>query len=186
MANRINTDELNESLIIASVRKNKTIVPANNPVEVVRDTEPETALDNDQPKQLEQPEQEQPEQAQPKQLYQPEQVQPEQAQPEIIPVATESPKTSSSEPPKEEIRRKRKSPDYESLFIRESNITARLGKTVYIRKEYHDRILKIIQVIGANEVSLFSYIDNIIAHHFEMFQDDISQSYKQRISPDIF
>ena len=89
MANRINTDELNEKLIIASVQKNKTIVPANNPVEVVRDTEPETALDNDQPKQLEQPEQEQPEQ-----------VQPEQAQPEVIPVATESPKTSSPEPPK--------------------------------------------------------------------------------------
>jgi hypothetical protein len=51
MANRINTDELNEKLIIASVRKNKTIVPANNPVEVVRDTEPETTLDNEQPKQ---------------------------------------------------------------------------------------------------------------------------------------
>jgi hypothetical protein len=72
------------------------------------------------------------------------------------------------------------------MFIKESNITARLGKTVYIRKEHHDRILKIVQVIGANEVSLFSYIDNIIIHHFDMFQDDISQAYKQKVNHDIF
>jgi hypothetical protein len=76
--------------------------------------------------------------------------------------------------------------NYKSQFIKESNITARLGKTVYIRKEHHDRILKIVQVIGANEVSLFSYIDNVIAHHFETFQDDISQAYKDKISTDIF
>jgi RAB protein geranylgeranyltransferase component A len=80
----------------------------------------------------------------------------------------------------------KKSQDYKSLFIKDANITARLGKTVYIRKEHHERILKIVQVVGANEVFLFSYIDNIIAHHFETFQYDISQSYKNRISTDIF
>jgi hypothetical protein len=80
----------------------------------------------------------------------------------------------------------KKTQDYKSLFIKEANITARVGKTVYIRKEHHDRILKIVQVIGENEVSLFSYIDNIIAHHFESFQDDIAQSYKNKVSTDIF
>jgi hypothetical protein len=50
----------------------------------------------------------------------------------------------------------KKAQDYKSLFIKESNITARLGKTVYIRKEHHERILKIVRVIGANAVSLFS------------------------------
>jgi hypothetical protein len=88
--------------------------------------------------------------------------------------------------PKEESRRKRNTQDYENLFIRESNITARLGKTVYIRKEFHDRILKIVQVIGGNEVSLFSYIDNVLAHHFDAFQEDISLAYKQNISKDVF
>ncbi|KAA6340802.1 hypothetical protein EZS27_011347 [termite gut metagenome] len=85
------------------------------------------------------------------------------------------------EPQKEESRRKRgKGQDYETLFIKESNITARLGKTVYIRKEFHERIQKIVQVIGDNEVSLFSYIDNILSHHFESYQEDINQSYKQK------
>jgi hypothetical protein len=80
----------------------------------------------------------------------------------------------------------KKTQDYRSLFIKEANVTARLGKTVYIRKEHHERILKIVQVIGENEVSLFSYIDNIIAHHFDMFQDEITQSYRQKVNPDIF
>ncbi|MDR0836394.1 MAG: DUF3408 domain-containing protein [Tannerella sp.] len=76
--------------------------------------------------------------------------------------------------------------DYKSLFIKQSDKTARTGKTVYVCKEYHDRILKIVQVIGGNEVSLFSYIDNVLAHHFESFQEDISQEYKQLISNDVF
>jgi hypothetical protein len=70
--------------------------------------------------------------------------------------------------------------DYQTLFIKQSNEIARTGKTVYVRREFHDRIQKIVQVIGGNEVSLFSYIDNIIAHHFEVFQDDIVQSYNQK------
>jgi hypothetical protein len=89
------------------------------------------------------------------------------------------------EQPKAE-KRKRKINDYESLFIKESSVTARLGKTVYIRKEFHYRILKIIQVIGSNEVSLFCYIDNVLTHHFANFQEDISAVYKQRISSDVF
>jgi hypothetical protein len=106
--------------------------------------------------------------------------------PATVPVQTEQPlkeeNATLSEPPKEEGKRRRNKQDYETLFIKESNITARLGKTVYIRKEFHDRIHKIVQVIGGNEVSLFSYIDNIIAHHFEVFQDDIVQSYNQKNS----
>ena len=92
-----------------------------------------------------------------------------------------------SEQQKEDGKRKRnRAQDYESLFIRESNITARLGKTVYIRKEFHDRIQKIVQVIGGNDVSLFSYIDNLITHHFELFQDDIVRLYNQKNSNTIF
>jgi hypothetical protein len=185
MAKRINTDELNENLIIASVRDRK-IMPENKPAEVSNSGQSSQAAQFEPPKPTEP---EQPEQVKPEQVKQPEQVeqseQVEQQKTEVIP-ATSEPQKTATELPKEDGRRKRKSQDYESMFIKESNITARLGKTVYIRKEYHDRILKIVQVIGANEVSLFSYIDNIIAHHFESFQDDISLSYKNKISTNIF
>jgi hypothetical protein len=99
------------------------------------------------------------------------------------PAQTEEPakeEAPAPEPPREEGKRKRNKLDYEALFIRESNTTARLGKMVYIRREFHDRIQKIVQVIGGNEVSLFSYIDNLIAHHFETFREDITENYKKR------
>jgi hypothetical protein len=86
------------------------------------------------------------------------------------------------DPLKEENRRRKgKTQDYESLFIRTANgITAREGKTVYIRKQYHDRILKIVQVIGGNELSLFSYLDNVLEHHFSTFQDEITTLYNRK------
>ena len=149
MAKKINIDEIDESFIIAAIKKDKSSVPEN----------PERLLSPSEVKTTEQL--------------------------ENVTEQTEQP-VISLEQPKEEGKRKRKSQDYESLFIHESNVTARLGKTVYIRKEHHDRILKIIQVIGGNEVSLFSYIDNVLAHHFDNFQEDISQTYKGRISNDIF
>jgi hypothetical protein len=81
----------------------------------------------------------------------------------------------------ENRRRKGKAQDYESLFIRTANgITAREGKTVYIRKQYHDRILKIVQVIGGNELSLFSYLDNVLEHHFVTFQEEITTLYNRK------
>lgn len=68
---------------------------------------------------------------------------------------------------------------YRSLFLKEADVPARIGKTVYVRKEYHERIQLILRVIGKDEVSLFSYIGNVLAHHFDMFQEDIKRLYEQ-------
>ena len=68
---------------------------------------------------------------------------------------------------------------YRSLFLKEADVPARIGKTVYVRKEYHERIQLILRVIGKVEVSLFSYIDNVLAHHFDMFQEEIKRLYEQ-------
>ena len=83
--------------------------------------------------------------------------------------ATELP-SGNDEPEPEPIQReesRRRKPksretDYRSLFLKEAAIPARIGKTVYIRKEYHERIQLILRVIGKDEVSLFSYIDNVL------------------------
>jgi len=111
----------------------------------------------------------------------------EQAQAPTSPVLSEPelPTQNSDKNPDslkdENRRRKVKTQDYESLFIRTANgITAREGKTVYIRKQYHDRILKIVQVIGGNELSLFSYLDNVLEHHFASFQNEITTLYNRK------
>jgi TorA maturation chaperone TorD len=88
--------------------------------------------------------------------------------------------TVQGEISREEPKRKRsKAPDYEELFIQEAGITARTGKSVYIRKDHHDKIMKIVQVISKNQISLFSYIDNVLNHHFETFQDEITELYNK-------
>lgn len=71
--------------------------------------------------------------------------------------------------------------DYEESFMRESGMTARKGKQVCIRSNYHDRIMKLIQVIGKNEVTIASYIDNVLASHFEDYQEDIAESFGRHI-----
>lgn len=71
--------------------------------------------------------------------------------------------------------------DYEASFVRESGMTARKGKQVCIRSNYHDRIMKLIQVIGKNEVTIASYIDNVLASHFEDYQEDIAESFSKHI-----
>ena len=74
---------------------------------------------------------------------------------------------------------------YLSLFIRQTDSKARFGKHVPIRQEYHERIQKIVRVIGNNEISIFNYIDNVLSQHFEDFQEDIVKLYNEK-NKDIF
>ena len=61
---------------------------------------------------------------------------------EIRPSSSEVPAAPVGEP----RRRKSREQDYEKLFIHESSVTARTGKMVYIRTEFHDTIQRITQV----------------------------------------
>ena len=97
---------------------------------------------------------------------------------EAIQEAVSPPASHSKEEP--ERRRRNSKPeklDYDTVFICGSNITARLGKQVYIRKEYHDRIQKMLHVIGGNE----AFLDNVLTHHFTLFQDEIAESFKRHM-----
>lgn len=110
----------------------------------------------------------------------PEEVKPAPSVAEPIPAVVEAPREENKR------RRKPQPEDYEALFIRTAPTTTRSGKAVYIRKEFHDRIMRIVQNIGFNEVSLFSYIDNVLEHHFNTYQDDITELYHKRRPEDIF
>lgn len=104
----------------------------------------------------------------------------------IPPEARSTGGNAPSPPPKEEPERKRRNgkpekQDYDTVFMCGSNVTARLGKQVYIRKEYHDRIQKMLHVIGGNEVTIAAFLDNVLTHHFMLFQDEIAESFKRHM-----
>ena len=97
--------------------------------------------------------------------------------------ASESKNEKTERMPK--VKKNETASDYLSLFIRQSDGKARFGKHVPIRQEYHERILKIVRVIGNDEVSIFNYIDNVLSQHFEDFQEEIVKQYNKR-NKDIF
>jgi hypothetical protein len=186
MAKKISVDGIDESFIIASVRKDRTATRNINPPPLdplpATAAVPQTEETREEAVSVPAAEISQAEETREEAVSVPaaEISQAEETREEAVSI----PAAEISQ--REENRRRRGKQDYEALFIRESNVTARLGKTVYIRREFHDRILKIIQVVGENELSLFSYLDNIIAHHFENFREDIIRIYNRKNSSNIF
>lgn len=53
------------------------------------------------------------------------------------------------------------------------------GKTAYIRKKYHERIQRIVQVIGKNGISLSVYVDRVLEQHFREKEEVIRRLYKK-------
>jgi hypothetical protein len=68
--------------------------------------------------------------------------------------------------------------EYMSLFVKASDIPpARMGKSVYIRKEHHERISQIVHVTGNSEITICGYIDNVLTNHFKSYREEITESF---------
>jgi hypothetical protein len=74
---------------------------------------------------------------------------------------------------------------YETCFFKEVQSRTRDRKVVYIRKVFHERIMRIVQVIGENDYSLFDYLNNVLDHHFDIYQNEITELYREK-NTDIF
>ncbi|AQW94903.1 DUF3408 domain-containing protein [Elizabethkingia anophelis] len=73
--------------------------------------------------------------------------------------------------------------DYESLFFRKTHNHARSGKVVYVRAEFHEKLSRIVQVIGEDKISLYTYVDNILEYHFKEFGEEIIKSFNEKYKP---
>ncbi len=72
---------------------------------------------------------------------------------------------------------------YGEHFLRTHSMTKRGDKSIYIRQEYHERLSRIVQVIGKDEIPLYAYLDNILEHHFEMFEKAITDDFNEKFKP---
>ncbi|MBF01043.1 DUF3408 domain-containing protein [Flavobacterium coralii] len=73
--------------------------------------------------------------------------------------------------------------NYEQEFFRNKDGSARAGKVVYIRPEFHERLTRMVQVIGEDKISIFEYMDNVLEHHFNEFGAEITQSFNDKYKP---
>lgn len=79
--------------------------------------------------------------------------------------------------------RKTTEADYESVFFKKTDTNARDGKTVYIRPEFHEKLTRIIQVIGEDKFTIYAYLDNLLDYHFQEFAEQITKSYNDKYKP---
>jgi hypothetical protein len=72
---------------------------------------------------------------------------------------------------------------YEHEFLTNRFPSGRNGKVVYIRPEFHERLLRIVQLTRVDKTTLYSYIDNILEHHFREFGTDIITYFNANSKP---
>lgn len=72
---------------------------------------------------------------------------------------------------------------YESIFFKRTDTNARDGKTVYIRPDFHEKLSRIVQVIGEDKLSIYAYLDNVLDYHFQEFGDQIIKSFNDKYKP---
>ncbi|MBA0882513.1 DUF3408 domain-containing protein [Flavobacterium undicola] len=91
-------------------------------------------------------------------------------------------------PEKSEIKEKTRTkkinePDYEGIFFKRQDTNARDGKTVYIRPDFHEKLSRIVQVIGEDKITIYAYLDNLLSYHFQEFGEQITKSFNDKYKP---
>ena len=106
-------------------------------------------------------------------------VQPQETKDASIPKAAETQSVSTAESTKEGGRRKRQNVDYTATFLKRNEIKTR--QCVYISREIHNQISRIVNVISDKEITVGGYIDTVLACHLEQHKDEIKELYKKQL-----
>lgn len=95
----------------------------------------------------------------------------------VVPVTA---KEVTGQPGAGKNRRKRESgPDYRELFL--TNIPSPGRSQTYINRDVYERIKRFLSVVAPN-ISIASYISNILNEHIERHREEINEMYSQELS----
>ena len=74
-------------------------------------------------------------------------------------------------------RKRKNSPgDYRETYFRKVELTDR--QPLYVSRTTHEKLMRIVTVIGGRKVTVSSYVENILLRHFEQYQDEINTLYE--------
>ena len=80
---------------------------------------------------------------------------------------------------KEPARRKKNTPgDYRETYFMRVDLTDR--QPLYVSRATHEKLMKIVTVIGGRKATVSSYVENILLRHFDQFQDEINELYESK------
>ena len=75
----------------------------------------------------------------------------------------------------------KKAANYERLFLLPVKTAALHGKAIYVRPEFHQRIQRIVRLLDNDKISMYSYLDRVLEHHFATFDEEITAWCRSRI-----
>ena len=73
-------------------------------------------------------------------------------------------------------RRKGGSGDYQETYFQKVELADR--QPLYVSRTTHEKLMRIVTVIGGRKVTVSSYVENILLRHFEQYQDEINTLYE--------
>ena len=80
---------------------------------------------------------------------------------------------------KEPARRKKNAPgDYRETYFMRVDLTDR--QPLYVSRTTHEKLMKIVTVIGGRKATVSSYVEYILLRHFDQFQDEINELYESK------
>ena len=73
-------------------------------------------------------------------------------------------------------RRKCCTGDYRETYFQKVELADR--QPLYVSRATHEKLMRIVTVIGGRKVTVSSYVENILLRHFEQYQDEINALYE--------
>lgn len=73
--------------------------------------------------------------------------------------------------------------NYESMFLSDVLVDKRGDKSIYVSREHHIRLARIAHVIGEDRIPLYVFLDNILRHHFMLFEDMLVKEFNEKSKP---
>ena len=89
-----------------------------------------------------------------------------------------APSPAKEKPQRDSGHRKRQEDDYTGLFLRRNEIKTR--QCVYISRDVHSKILKIVNDIAGREISVGGYVDTVLRQHLEQHKEKINELYRKQ------
>lgn len=77
----------------------------------------------------------------------------------------------------EKGNKKNKEGDYKELFVSKPRVINRRQRTIHFEEELYSEVLKIAKISG--KVSVADFINNLVKHHLEAYEDDINKMKKE-------
>lgn len=72
---------------------------------------------------------------------------------------------------------------YKDIFLQPTEFLARNGKSVYISKEFHNNISRIVFILGDGKITISDYLYNVLKQHFQEFGEDIKTLHIEKQKP---